>query len=402
MKGPLAFCLLAVAATTGCSVDVSKLRARAASGQDAAPDAALDRPPGASPDAADDADGPGWRPDEPTATRDGDHPADGGPAGDAEGVDDVVAHPELGESDATPDDDASVISDLPPASPDLPDDAPDLPSASPDLPGDTPDLPPASPDLAPSDVPDSAASDASPEASDADAEEGDLAAVDAAGEAGGLSTGSPCTSAEECQSGFCIASRCCVQSCSSVCYRANQCSRTGSCTPNAGTITCGDLDAVCGLTVYDYANAGTWSFQRNLQVGNLATGTDQHTLSAVPSELLGSVWIRPSRDSKSATMNPFLTFTLSAPADVYVGIDTRVSVPSWVSGWTNSGLTISYLVYSAYEPTTTVTQRLFAVRFPAGEVSLGPLACTATSNCSMYLTIIRFADQPPGIAPNCR
>lgn len=387
MKGPLAFCLLAVAATTGCSVDVSKLRALPASRQDAAPDAALDHPPGVGPDAADDADGPGSKPDEPPATSDGDNPVGDGPASDGEDVDDAAGNPELGESDATSDGDASLT--------------PDLPPVSPDLLGDMPDLPPASPDLAPSDAEDAAASDASPEASDADAE-GDLAAADDAGEAGGLGNGSPCTSADQCQSGFCIASRCCVQSCSSVCYRANQCSRAGSCTPAVGTVTCGELDAVCGLTIYDYVNAGTWSFQKNLQVGNVATGSDQHTLSAVPSELLGSVWIRPSRDSKSVTTNPLLDFTLSAPADVYVGIDTRVSVPSWMSGWTNSGLTISYLVYSTSEPTTTVTQRLYTARFPAGEVSLGPLACTATSYCSMYLTIIRFADQPAGMAPNCR
>jgi hypothetical protein len=96
-----------------------------------------------------------------------------------------------------------------------------------------------------------------------------------------------------------------------------------------------------------------------------------------------------------------VTFTLSAPADVYVGIDTRVVTPSWLSSWTDSGLTISYTVYSSSGPPSTVTQRLRKARLPEGEVSLGPLGCFSTSNCSMYLTIIRFVDQQTGPA-TCR
>lgn len=381
MKGPLGICLLAVATITGCSVDVGKLRVVTAKRQDAAADAAQDRQPIADPDAASDADGPGSPPDEPTATADGDGPTDDSRVGDTKGIGDAAENPETGEGDVAPNDDASV---------------------TPDLPEDSFDLPPASPDLAPSEVEDSAISDVSPETTDADAAS-DLALPADASDAGGLKKGSACTIADQCQSGFCVGSpaHCCVQSCSSICYRANQCSPAGSCTAAPGTITCGDLDALCGLTVNDPANASTWSFQKNLQVGNLATGSDQHTISAVPSELLGFPWIRPSRDSKSATTNPLVTFTLSAPADVYVGIDTRISAPSWMSSWSDSGLTISYLVYSS-SPTTTVTQRLLTARFPAGGVVLGPLACIATSNCSMYLTVIRFADQPSGTAPSCK
>ena len=394
MKEPFGVCLLAVAAITGCSVDVGKLRAVAAKGADAAADGAPDRLPDIVADATGDVDDSGAPPDEPTATADGDGAVDDGSVGDVEGLGDATDSPELGESDATLDDDASATADLP-------EDTPDLPEASPDLPEDSPDLPEVSPDLAPTEVEDSATPDVSPETSEADAAS-DLAAPADASDAGGLSTGSACTSADQCQSGFCIASRCCVQSCASACYRANQCSRSGSCTAVAGTITCGDLDALCGLTVYDYANASEWSLRTNLQVGDVATGSDQHTLSTVPSALRGSPWLRPSRNSKSATMNPLLTFTLSAPADVYVGIDTRVSAPSWLSGWTDSGMTISYVVYSTSEPTTTVTQRLHTARFPAGSVSLGPLGCISTSDCSMYLTLIRFADQPSGTAPSCR
>jgi hypothetical protein len=44
-------------------------------------------------------------------------------------------------------------------------------------------------------------------------------------------------------------------------------------------------------------------------------------------------------------------------------------------------------------------ERLLKISMPAGYVSLGPLARVNTSNCSMYLTVIRFADQPVGTAP---
>jgi hypothetical protein len=384
-------------------VDVGNLRAVAAKSPDAAANGARDLRSDLDPGATSDGDGPGSQPDEPTATDDADAPADDGPEADAPAVGDAMDAPETAKRDSPPDDVASVTPDLPEDSPDLPADFPDLPPVALDLPEDSSDLPDASPDLARPDVEDSAPADASPEAADTDAAS-DLRSPADTRETGGQSNGSACTNADQCQSGFCVGSpaRCCVQSCSSVCYRANQCSTIGACVAAAGTITCGDLDALCGLSVRDYANASEWSLRTNLQVGDLATGSDPHTISAVPSELRGSPWIRPSRDSKSTTMNPLVTFTLSASADVYVGIDTRLSVPSWLSSWTDSGMTISYQVISSSEPTTTVTQRLFQARFPAGDVSLGPLGCVSTSNCSMYLTIIRFADQQSGTPPTCR
>lgn len=373
-----------------CSVDVDKLRAPLADRRDTAGGAAPDLRPDIDPDTSSPADGPAWRPDEPTAVIDGAVPTDASPVGDPRDRADATDDPEMGKVDAPEDGDAGVTSDLPPSFPDLPADSPGLSLDSP--------VPPDALGLD-----DAADHDASPEAGDADAA-GDVERPTDARDTGGLGNGASCTSADQCQSGFCVGlpGRCCAQGCSSVCYRPNQCSTTGSCVAAAGAITCGDLDALCGLNVRDYANAYEWSLQTNLQVGDQATGSDPHALSAVPSELGGSPWIRPSRNSKSATTNPLLTFTLSAPADVYVGIDTRVSTPSWLSSWTDSGLSISYVVRSTYEPTTTVTQRLRLARFPAGDVSLGPLGCFSTSNCSMYLTIIRFVDQPSDMSPICR
>lgn len=392
MKGALALCLLVLAVIPACSVDMSKLRPPHGASPDAASDGVLADATGTASEATDSA----LLPDGPAVTGDGAPSSTDGPMTGSDGASDISGH----ETGATLDS-GLPTSDLAPTSSDLPETSLDSPR-TPDLPADfladaEPDLPlPAdssSDQLADSATYDDASSDA-----DASTLAGD------ASEAGGLANGVACTSAAQCRSGFCVgaAGRCCAQECASACYRPNQCSAAGACTPVPGTVTCGELDAVCGLTVNDPASAMYWSFQKNLRVGSLATGTDQHTISAVPAELAGAPWIRPARGSKTVTTNPLVTFTLSAPADVYVGIDSRVSAPSWMSAWSDSGMSIAYSVYSPYEPTTTVTQRLFVARFPAGDVPLGPMACTDTSTCSMYLTILRFADQAIGTASTCK
>jgi len=44
-----------------------------------------------------------------------------------------------------------------------------------------------------------------------------------------------------------------------------------------------------------------------------------------------------------------------------------------------------------------VTETLWKARFPAGAVALGPLGCAVSdANCSMYITAIKFVDQPTG------
>jgi hypothetical protein len=394
MKRVLGYWLLALVVATGCSVDVSKLKASSQPNLDAAREAGKDREPS----------------DEPMGSGD-----DGGPPPDldvAAPPEDADAREEDGDGDDTPDGapdtSASGALDLAngndaDATPDLPPQAPDLSPEAPDLPADAFDLPPPALDLA-AEAPAPDAAEDSPPSSDGDVADDLVPPGDGPAESGGRSNGSSCTTPDQCQSGFCLGTpgRCCSQSCESACYRSNQCSMTGACVPTFGAITCGDLDALCALSVRDLANAREWSLQTDLQVGDQAQGSDPHAISAVPAELAGSPWIRPSRLSKSVTTNPLVTFTLSAPADVYVGIDVRLAAPTWMSGWTDSGLTISYLVISTTEPNTTVTQRLYQAHFPAGEVALGPLACTAASNCSMYLTVIRFADQPSGTIPSCR
>jgi hypothetical protein len=382
----------------GCRVDISQLRAADAK----RPDAASDVTPGGDvtlsgqPDTrAPDSDGPLARTDAWIVEA-------GGVPGDVPAVEASADGPGL--DDRPPMFDAALVD-----APVLPEDATSAPD---DLAAPGEDSAQSSFDAVVSAL--DAGLDATTETSgDArllpDAGEGTSDAADAAlatdvpPDTGGRPNGSSCSSADQCQSGFCVGTtgRCCSQSCTSACYRPNVCT-TGSCVPVQGAIACGDLDAICGLSVNDWANASDWSLRANLQVGDQATSTDPHLLSSVPTELAGSPWIRPSRQSKTATGNPLVTFTLSNPADVYVGIDTRLTAPAWMASWTDSQLTIAYRVVSVGEPTSTVTQRLWRARLPAGDVELGPLACINTSTCSMYLTVVRFVDQPIGTPPSCQ
>jgi hypothetical protein len=386
------FFLTTVAA--GCRVDVSQLKAAPAQGLDAAKDvlAGSDVTPGSQPDSPDTV-GPLARTD---AAEDGGMPSDG-PA--------VEASPDGPGMEAGPPrfDAPLVDAPIPPSdATSSPDDlaAPGVDSAQSSF-----DAVALAPDVAVDATMDTSGDTRLvPDAGDGTSDAADAAlAVDVPTDTGGRPNGSSCSNPDQCQSGFCVGTtgRCCSQSCASACYRPNVCT-TGSCVPVQGAITCGDLDAICGLSVSDWANASDWSLRADLQVGDQATGTDPHLLSSVPAELAGLPWIRPSRLSKTATANPLVSFTLSSPADVYVGIDTRLTAPTWMASWTDSQLTIAYRVVSAGEPTSIVTQRLWRARFPAGDVELGPLACINTSTCSMYLTVVRFADQPGGIAPSCQ
>jgi hypothetical protein len=390
MKSVIVSSSLVLAVLAGCSVDTSRLRASASPETDAAADVSNvsdDGPTTKDLGASADADALLLGHDAEDSNRDTLPAPDQRIPTDAIVDFDVIFADDVPESDDIPGNEAGTAPDTLPPPPDTPEILPDLPQASLEV------EPP---------LPDGAADGDTGSGTDDTNAAPDLMLPSDAADTGGRTNGSVCTSADQCESGFCVGSpgRCCVQSCNSVCYRPNQCS-TGTCVPTQGTVTCSELDALCGLAVSDPINAGDWSIQANLQNGDLALGSDDSRFSEVPSELVGSPWIRPSRLSKSAMANPLVTFSVSAAVDVYVGIDTRVSTPSWLTSWTDSGMTISYRSYSSSGPPTTVRQRLFQMRFPAGSVALGPLACINPSNCSMYITVIRFADQPAGVTPSC-
>jgi hypothetical protein len=154
----------------------------------------------------------------------------------------------------------------------------------------------------------------------------------------------------------------------------------------AGLIVTGGVDlAITGLTVADPDNAADWSVQSNLQQGVPLYGDRTYTLASAPAELIGARWIRTADDSRAATANPLVTFTLTAPATVVVGVDIRQSRPSWIdASWVDTGTQLT-----GWEGATTYRRyELYTKAFPAGPVALGPAAVGAGAANVYTITVI--------------
>jgi len=139
------------------------------------------------------------------------------------------------------------------------------------------------------------------------------------------------------------------------------------------------------LAVSDNANAANWSLQTNMQVGAKQYGDRTYTFATIPSSLAGAAWIQSAMGSKSYTGNPTATFTINQQATVYVALDSRDALPSWIdSTWTNSGLTLTNT-----EASGSNTFALYYKVFAAGSVALGPNSATGSTSVNMYSVIVQ-------------
>lgn len=99
---------------------------------------------------------------------------------------------------------------------------------------------------------------------------------------------------------------------------------------------------ISNLTVNDTANAVDWSYQTNLQVGNLLYGDRTYTISTLPTAYAGAQWIRSANDSRAAAINPTVSFTLSQGTTIYLAVDKRrMSQPPWLRTFTADHLTFA-------------------------------------------------------------
>ncbi len=152
-----------------------------------------------------------------------------------------------------------------------------------------------------------------------------------------------------------------------------------------GLAVTGGVDlTVGGLAVTDPDNAADWSVQDNLQVGTVLYGDRTYTLASAPDDLVGARWIRTANDSRMATADPLASFTISAPAVVAVGIETRGPKPAWVDAtWTDTGTQLT-----DFEGSTSYRRyEVYTKAFPAGPVTLGPLALPSAS-ANMYTVAV--------------
>ncbi|MBI4130843.1 hypothetical protein HY468_05995, partial [Candidatus Roizmanbacteria bacterium] len=95
----------------------------------------------------------------------------------------------------------------------------------------------------------------------------------------------------------------------------------------------------------------------------------------------GAFYIRTANDDKSFVADPLLTFTLSQDATVYVAV--RGTALSWMSDWTNTGVTLG---------TTDQPLTIFSKDFSQGTVALGDNS-NVTYRASMYVVFVKPAQQ---------
>ncbi|HZG86924.1 OmpL47-type beta-barrel domain-containing protein [Paenibacillus sp.] len=147
------------------------------------------------------------------------------------------------------------------------------------------------------------------------------------------------------------------------------------------------------------ANEKHWSVQSNLQVGDFVagdrmTGDRAYRFVTIPSELLGTEWIRSAVGSRSASNPDVVSFHLAADADVYVAHDARITTkPQWLtSAYENTGEVIV--------DSQPVQFQLFKRRFEAGShVVMGPNHNSSRMN---YFVVVKPASPetpPPSAAP---
>jgi len=101
----------------------------------------------------------------------------------------------------------------------------------------------------------------------------------------------------------------------------------------------------------------------------------------MPSAYSGSALVRPANDSKAYTGTTLVSFTVNTAATVCIACDDRAtSIPSWMTGWTDTGNSIV--------DNNSVTYSVFSKAFASGAtVSLGNNG--QTSGCCQYFIIVK-------------
>ncbi|MEL7451071.1 MAG: tandem-95 repeat protein [Pseudomonadota bacterium] len=103
------------------------------------------------------------------------------------------------------------------------------------------------------------------------------------------------------------------------------------------------------------------------------------TYSQVPGDYVGLPYLLTANDDKTASGNPFVSFTVDQPVTVFVGFDERNTVPAWLQGWTAT---------DDEWVTSDTTLDVYSQEFAAGNVQLGGNECSQSS-CSMYTLALR-------------
>lgn len=104
----------------------------------------------------------------------------------------------------------------------------------------------------------------------------------------------------------------------------------------------------------------------SFQAGSLYYRDREYIIQSMPTYLVGAMGIKTDNDDKHASASSWLTFNLSAEADVYVAVDSRMSsLPLWLQSYTDTGETVAVTDGSA------TPMRLYHKTIAPGAVVMG-------------------------------
>ncbi len=153
--------------------------------------------------------------------------------------------------------------------------------------------------------------------------------------------------------------------------------------PPGGGTTAVTIDSVSSGAAYAVVNAIN---------GQTIYIDRDYTLSGLPSSLSGEKLIRTRNDDDVVTANPHLRFTLGQASEVYIAYSTTAnSLPSWMTGWSDTGTTVSAGVGGSF--------KLYKKTYAAGQVSLGGNNRGSTNAVSNYFVIIKANETTPPVTP---
>ncbi len=105
----------------------------------------------------------------------------------------------------------------------------------------------------------------------------------------------------------------------------------------------------------------SYRIKQGLNNGSTCYIDRTYVYSEVPSYLLQSTYIQTANSDKLRTESAFLSFTVNIPVTVYVAFDDRYAIPSWLSGFTNTGNKLK----------TESLMKILKKDYTAGKITLG-------------------------------
>jgi len=128
-----------------------------------------------------------------------------------------------------------------------------------------------------------------------------------------------------------------------------------------------------------------------MQTGNPYYVDASFDVQSIPAILDGGIWIKTADADSANIRSDYLTFTVDRNVDVYVAYDSTATVPTWLAGFTDTGLNVT--VSNPAAPTMRLYTKnyIFGVDTPAdGSIQLGGnLASGAAGANANYVVIVK-------------